>query len=146
MSPLPDPTTAAGDPRALAELNRWLAGRSAEQRITWALQSLSGEHALSTSFGAQSAVALHLSTRIRPDLPVILIDTGYLFPETYRFADQLVEQLPLPHLQEEGALVRPGQHVQAGQQIGLSGNTGFTTGPHSAAASQIPHHAQTSPK
>lgn len=31
---------------------------------------------------------------------------------------------------KDGALVRVGQRVQAGQQIGLSGNTGFTTGPH----------------
>ena len=41
------------------------------------------------------------------------------------------------HLQEDGALVRPGQHVQAGQQIGLSGNTGFTTGPHLHFAVQV---------
>jgi murein DD-endopeptidase MepM/ murein hydrolase activator NlpD len=34
------------------------------------------------------------------------------------------------HLQESGVLVRQGQRVQAGQQIGRSGNTGFTTGPH----------------
>lgn len=34
------------------------------------------------------------------------------------------------HLKAEGALVRVGQRVRAGQQIGLSGNTGFTTGPH----------------
>jgi murein DD-endopeptidase MepM/ murein hydrolase activator NlpD len=34
------------------------------------------------------------------------------------------------HLQESGVLVSVGQHVHAGQQIGLSGNTGFTTGPH----------------
>ena len=34
------------------------------------------------------------------------------------------------HLQESGVLVRQGQRVQAGQQIGKSGNTGFTTGPH----------------
>lgn len=34
------------------------------------------------------------------------------------------------HLQESGVLVRVGQRVHAGQQIGLSGNTGFTTGPH----------------
>ena len=46
-------------------------------------------HALSSSFGAQSAVSLHLVTRQQPDIPVILIDTGYLFPETYRFIDEL---------------------------------------------------------
>lgn len=34
------------------------------------------------------------------------------------------------HLRAEGVWVRPGQHVHAGQAIGLSGNTGFTTGPH----------------
>lgn len=34
------------------------------------------------------------------------------------------------HLKSEGVLVRVGQRVRAGQQIGLSGNTGFTTGPH----------------
>lgn len=34
------------------------------------------------------------------------------------------------HLKPEGVLVRVGQRVRAGQPIGLSGNTGFTTGPH----------------
>jgi phosphoadenosine phosphosulfate reductase len=95
MSIIPDPVAAAESPRALAEINRWLAGRSAEQRVAWALESLSGEHALSSSFGAQSAVSLHLTTQLKPDIPVILIDTGYLFPETYRFVDQLSERLSL---------------------------------------------------
>jgi phosphoadenosine phosphosulfate reductase len=95
MSIVPDPTAAAESRQALAELNTWLGGRSAQQRIEWALESLSGEHALSSSFGAQSAAALHLATRARPDLPVILVDTGYLFPETYRFVDELTERLSL---------------------------------------------------
>lgn len=34
------------------------------------------------------------------------------------------------HLKPGGVLARAGQRVRAGQQIGLSGNTGFTTGPH----------------
>jgi murein DD-endopeptidase MepM/ murein hydrolase activator NlpD len=41
------------------------------------------------------------------------------------------------HLKTGGVLVRVGQQVQAGQQIGLSGNTGFTTGPHLHFAVQV---------
>ena len=94
MSP-PDPITAAESPQALSALNRWLAAMSAQDRIAWAFDSLAGPHALSTSFGVQSAVSLHLLTQAKPDIPVILVDTGYLFPETYRYADQLVERLNL---------------------------------------------------
>lgn len=95
MTLVPDPTAAAESTRALGELNTWLAGLPAPERIAWALESLSGEHALSSSFGAQSAVALHMATRRRADLPVILVDTGYLFPETYRFVDELTHRLGL---------------------------------------------------
>jgi len=34
------------------------------------------------------------------------------------------------HLRENGVMVQPGQHLRAGQPIGRSGNTGFTSGPH----------------
>jgi phosphoadenosine phosphosulfate reductase len=94
MSP-PDPVSAAESPQALSALNRWLARLSAQDRVAWALDSLAAPHALSTSFGIQSAVSLHLLTRAKPDLPVILVDTGYLFPETYRYADELVDRLGL---------------------------------------------------
>lgn len=94
MSPA-DPVAAAEDGRALLDLNRWLETRSAQQRIDWALASGAENHALSSSFGAQSAVSLHLLTQARPDIAVILIDTGYLFAETYRFIDRLVDRLRL---------------------------------------------------
>jgi murein DD-endopeptidase MepM/ murein hydrolase activator NlpD len=41
------------------------------------------------------------------------------------------------HLREGGVLVRVGQRVAKGQQIGLSGNTGFTSGPHLHFAVQV---------
>lgn len=94
MTP-PDPITAAESAPALAELNRWLSQRSAEERVEWALANTAGNHALSSSFGAQAAVSLHLVTQRKPDIPVILVDTGYLFPETYRFADTLQARLGL---------------------------------------------------
>ncbi|WP_027711062.1 phosphoadenylyl-sulfate reductase [Dickeya chrysanthemi] len=80
---------------ALAEINQQLESLSAEARVSWALENLPGEFVLSSSFGIQAAVCLHLVTRQRPDIPVILTDTGYLFAETYQFIDQLTEQLSL---------------------------------------------------
>jgi phosphoadenosine phosphosulfate reductase len=68
---------------------------TAEERVALALKTLPGQHMVSSSFGAQSAVMLHLVTRQQPDIPVVLIDTGYLFPETYQFVDELTEKLAL---------------------------------------------------
>lgn len=79
----------------LAYLNRYLAALDARARVVWALDNLPGEFVLSSSFGIQAAVALHLITREHPDIPVILTDTGYLFPETYRFIDELQQKLGL---------------------------------------------------
>ena len=80
---------------ALASVNAQLEKSSAEARVSWTLENLPGAFVLSSSFGIQAAVSLHLVTRQMPDIPVILTDTGYLFPETYRFIDQLTDQLGL---------------------------------------------------
>ena len=58
------------------ELNNRLAAMSAAERVEFAMQRLPGRHVLSSSFGAQAAVSLHLLTRADPDIPVILIDTA----------------------------------------------------------------------
>jgi len=71
----------SGQALKLGAVNGQLENLSAEQRVEWALEHLPGEFVLSSSFGIQAAVCLHLVTRIKPDIPVILTDTGYLFPE-----------------------------------------------------------------
>src|SRR5690554_177161 len=68
---------------------------SAEERVYWALKNLPEKFLLSSSFGVQAAVLLHMATRIKPDLSVLLVDTGYLFGETYRFVDELSQKLDL---------------------------------------------------
>ena len=89
------PATPTQDPGVVLEVNRWLEAYTAQERVAWALQTLPGEYALSTSFGAQAALMLHMVTQQYPGVPVIFIDTGYLFPETYRFADELADRLHL---------------------------------------------------
>lgn len=79
----------------LEDWNRRLAPCTASDRVRWALEEFLGHAALSTSFGVQSAVMLHLVTRLDPQIPVVFVDTGYLFPETYRFAEDLTARLGL---------------------------------------------------
>jgi len=81
--------------QALAKENTRLEAVSAEERVRWALDRFRPDIMLSSSFGAQSAVSLHLVTQQWPEIPVVLVDTGYLFPETYQFVDQLTERLKL---------------------------------------------------
>ena len=68
---------------------------SAEERVQWAVEQFCDGLVLTTSFCIQAAVMLHLVTRVAPKIPVIFIDTGYMFPETYRFARDLTQKLGL---------------------------------------------------
>src|SRR3984957_1193453 len=79
----------------LSEISANLEKVSAEERVRWALERFQTHTMLSTSFGVQSAVLLHMVTQQWSDIPVVMVDTRYLFPETYRFADQLTERLKL---------------------------------------------------
>ncbi|NII11497.1 phosphoadenylyl-sulfate reductase [Oleiagrimonas sp. C23AA] len=111
----------AHDAATLARLNQMLASLSAAERVGWALRHLPGTHVLSSSFGAQAAASLHLLTRQRADIPVILIDTGYLFAETYRFVDTLRQRLDLnlhigrPHLSPGWLEARHGALWEKGE-------------------------------
>ena len=79
----------------LAQINRQLAAADATSIILWAADTLGDGLVLSTSFGIQAAVMLHLVTQVVPDIPVIWVDTGYLPAETYIFADELTKRLNL---------------------------------------------------
>lgn len=80
---------------AVTHCNETFGKLKVEERIQWCLENLPGQHIVTSSFGAQAAVSLHLLTQQKADIPVVLIDTGYLFPETYRFIDQLTGRLRL---------------------------------------------------
>jgi phosphoadenosine phosphosulfate reductase len=79
----------------LDEENRAVGASSAEELIDWASNRYGEKLIASTSFGATSAVMLHLVHRVAPRTPIICVDTGYLFPETYQFAEALIKRLSL---------------------------------------------------
>ncbi|MEQ4674580.1 phosphoadenosine phosphosulfate reductase [Providencia vermicola] len=79
----------------LSEFNTQLENKTAQQRIEWAVENLPIQFVLSSSFGIQAALTLHMVTQVLPEIPVVLTDTGYLFPETYQFIEQLTQRLHL---------------------------------------------------
>lgn len=67
-----------------------------ERVLAWAAQTFGPERLIvTTSFGAESALMLHLVSKHLPQVPVVFVDTGHLFPETYRFADELTQRFGL---------------------------------------------------
>lgn len=79
----------------LLDKNDQLEHLDAEDRVRIALEHFDDRIVLTSSFGAQAAVMLHLITQQKPNIPVVLVDTGYLFPETYKFVDELHQRLDL---------------------------------------------------
>jgi phosphoadenosine phosphosulfate reductase len=76
-------------------LNHKFEKLTSTQRIEQAARWLPDNLAMTSSFGIDSAVSLHLINQVIPGITVILIDTGYLFPETYQYAELLQQKLNL---------------------------------------------------
>lgn len=115
-------TVPLAEPVALDSIAN-LEAASAEERVRWAVETFGERLVMTTSFGIQSAVMLHLVTQIVPGMPVVFIDTGYLFPETYRFADELTRRLKLNLKVYNPLMTAARQEALFGRQweLGLDG-------------------------
>ena len=77
-------------------LNRLFRGASTEEMLEGVIRdSLAGDMAVVSSFGAESAVLLHLVAQVDRAVPVLFLDTGKHFVETLAYRDILVERLGL---------------------------------------------------
>jgi phosphoadenosine phosphosulfate reductase len=87
---------AAGDPPPAEELDRALHDASPSQVIATALRTVGRDNlALVSSFGTESAALLKVMADVDPAIPVIFLDTGWLFAETLAYRDTLVATLGL---------------------------------------------------
>ena len=86
----------AGDLPTADELDRALRNASPAQVIATALQAVGREHlALVSSFGTESAALLKVMSEVDPAIPVVFLDTGWLFEETLAYRDTLIATLGL---------------------------------------------------
>ena len=78
------------------ELDRALRDALPAEIIAAALQAVGREHlAVVSSFGAESAALLKVMADVDPGIPVIFLDTGWLFEETLAYRDALIAKLGL---------------------------------------------------
>ena len=89
-------TGAAADVSPAQALDRALREASPAKIIEAALKTAGREHlALVSSFGTESAALLKVTADVDPAIPVIFLDTGWLFEETLAYRDTLIATLGL---------------------------------------------------
>jgi len=91
-------------------LNNLFRGRDTHEMLKVLFEDdILGDVAIVYSFGAEAAVLLHLIGSIRPNIPVLFLETGKHFPETLEYRDTLAKQIGLTNVQnirpEEATLV-----------------------------------------
>lgn len=96
----PLPPDRHGQPVDGERARQLLEPLDAQQRLRWARDTFGDGLAVTTSFGIQSAVVLHMVSELGEGsagagIPVLWVDTGYLPPETYHYAEQLCRLLPI---------------------------------------------------
>ncbi|CAI5730368.1 unnamed protein product [Hyaloperonospora brassicae] len=97
MAPPPAPSESdyASMDDYVAALNAQLVDKSAQEVVQWTFATFGARTVLTSSFGIQSAVMLHLVRSVSKSIPVAWVDTGYLPRETYQYAAQLTKLLDL---------------------------------------------------
>ena len=89
-------TARAADLPSAAALDRALRDGSPAEIIAAALQAVGRERlAVVSSFGTESAALLKVTAEVDPAIPVVFLDTGWLFEETLAYRDTLIAQLGL---------------------------------------------------
>ena len=83
--------------KPIGDISKDLERLSAQDQLQWGFEQFDERFVLTTSFGIQSAVLLHMTVGLKSnDKPkVIWIDTGYLPKETYNYAEELTKLFEL---------------------------------------------------
>ena len=83
-------------PDELLSLNDRFEEAHPREILTWALERSGLERiAIASAFQAEGTIVMHMATQMRPDIPILFLETGYQFAETLAFKEQLAERLGL---------------------------------------------------
>ena len=81
----------------LRKYNQELVDMKPQGMLTWGYEKFDNQFAITTSFGIQSSVLLNMVNKLclQKKIKIFWIDTGYLPPETYHYAENLINDLSL---------------------------------------------------
>jgi phosphoadenosine phosphosulfate reductase len=84
-------------PELIKKYNQTLKDMKPQEMLTWGYEKFDNQFAITTSFGIQSSVLLNMVSKLclQGKIKIFWIDTGYLPPETYQYAEKLIEDLSL---------------------------------------------------
>ena len=84
-------------PELIQKYNQELIDMKPQEMLTWGYEKFDNQFAITTSFGIQSSVLLNMVSKLylQRKIKIFWIDTGYLPPETYQYAEKLIEDLSL---------------------------------------------------
>lgn len=103
--------------RSISEQSALLEGKHPREILQFALEAFGDGLLFTSAFGPDAGVLLHLWSQLAPHKPVTFIDTGFLFPETHAYKEQLTALLGLrvetlrPRLTKEAFVAKHGENI-----------------------------------
>jgi phosphoadenosine phosphosulfate reductase len=80
----------------LASINQSFEEAHPRDVVRWALDESGLDRvAIASAFQAEGTAVMHMATQIRPDIPILFLETGYQFAETLAFKERLAELMGL---------------------------------------------------
>lgn len=122
LHPSDKPSDKPSDQTELSNLNAQFEQAAPQDVLRWATQTYGDQLAVVTSFQPTGIVTLHMLAEIAPQTPILTLDTGLLFPETYALIDQVEARFKLRLTR-----IRPAQSVE--QQAAAYGAALWTRDP-----------------
>lgn len=120
----------------LEATNAKLETLSPPEIVKWAADTFGDELIMTSSFGAESAILIHMAATAMPRIKIVMVDTGYLFPETHDLMAELRKRFdlniwtyrtkndPIRYLQDAGE-EDPGWRKNVEQCCGVNKNEPF---------------------
>jgi phosphoadenosine phosphosulfate reductase len=101
----------------LETISRELESAAPQQILRWAVEEFGEQLVVVTSFQITGIVTMHMLSEFAPQTPIVTLDTGLLFPETYALMDELEARLGMTITRVTPEYTVDGQNERYGTNL-----------------------------